>query len=452
MRNFRFVFLSVLVWVVALLAVRQFVCIGWVVPIRVASHSMAPTLVGPHYRTTCQKCGHLMFTRADETPGRVEPGVVDCLNCGFRTALTASDTVQVGSRVLIDRWALRKQGIQRFEIVAISTAKDDRQALVTKRVMGLPDEVITLSNGDIYADGAIVQKGSQQFAEMAILVHTDRHRRMDAKPRWRRGGDSAWTVEEDGYRWTRPTAERTDAEEVDWLSYHHRPSSRVVMSHRESAWVHDDYQFNQGVSRALHRVDDLALSAELQWTGAGTLHVRCPSPWGTCEIRFHATKPGELKSVELWVDAALVARASDQTALLTWRSDAQLLVGYWDRQLICRLGGLEVLRHRFQRPPAASQTNLRQGSSFALAASDLEELVVTDLRIWRDLYYFMPDDLTLSRGAVVGTARRRPHAPLPPDSYLLLGDNVPQSRDARYGDELGVIPGSQILGFVAPVN
>jgi signal peptidase I len=448
MRYLRFIVPIVALWILTLLVIRQFVCIGWVVPVRVASDSMAPTLYGPHDKTTCQGCGHVILTRSRQAILREESAWIACLNCGHQTPTTAS-TPQVGSRVLIDRWAMRR-GIRRFDIVAMVADGDRTPRLTTKRVIGMPGELISLRDGDVYADGAIVRKDAAHFAQMAILVHNDRHRREDAQPRWRGTERSRWTVEADGYRWRPPATQPTPDAPIDWLTYHHQPSPRVVTTLPSTA-IFDDYEVNQGLSRALYRVHDLALAAELQWSGAGTLHVRCPTPLGTCQLRLAATKSHNLKSIQLWQGQTLLAETPEELSCLTSRNRIPVLVGFWDRQLICRVGDVEALSHCVDHS-AARRPSAEPATQFALAATEVAEFRVTDLRIWRDLYYLIPNDEPLSLSTAGETTATALAPPLARNSYLLLGDNIPLSHDARYGAAFGIVSASQLLGIVVPVN
>ena len=176
MRKLQFIFLILALWITALLVVRAFVCIGWVVPIRVASESMAPTLYGPHWKTVCKACGHLMLTARQ----RGSADQINCLNCGHSTPIANSEA-QPGDRVLIDRWILRRRALERFDTVALSGRVGGRTYLRTKRLLGLPGETISIQGGNVFADDEMIQKNCDQFIESAILVHADRHRVSDAE-------------------------------------------------------------------------------------------------------------------------------------------------------------------------------------------------------------------------------------------------------------------------------
>ena len=79
---------------------------------------------------------------------------------------------------------------------------------------------------------------------------------------------------------------------------------------------------------------------------------------------------------------------------------------------------------------------------------DLTELEATKLSIWRDLHYYIPQDSAL----VCEEDGSCQLATLSGDSYLLLGDNVPRSKDARYGAQFGVVSRAEILGVVVEVH
>ena len=157
MRKLQFVTMIFALWVITLLLVRSFVCLGWIIPIRVASHSMAPTLCGPHAKTVCQACGHLMRT-ALASPPRDPTAAINCLNCGHRTALTPKEPPQPGQRVVIDRWSVRRRGLRRFDTVALVDRNSGQASLRTKRILGLPGETIAVFDGNVYANGRVVQK------------------------------------------------------------------------------------------------------------------------------------------------------------------------------------------------------------------------------------------------------------------------------------------------------
>jgi len=63
------------------------------------------------------------------------------------------NTVMTGDRIFGNRLAYRGSGPERFDIV-IFRYPDDESKLFIKRVIGLPGETVTITNGKVYIDGS----------------------------------------------------------------------------------------------------------------------------------------------------------------------------------------------------------------------------------------------------------------------------------------------------------
>src|SRR5262245_38187777 len=87
-----------------LVAVRLFLVEGLVLRhVMIDGPSMAPTLLGAHYRVMCDDCGFRFSCDATDVP---PSGRVVCPNCGYRDNQLKAEELQPGQRVLIDRWKL----------------------------------------------------------------------------------------------------------------------------------------------------------------------------------------------------------------------------------------------------------------------------------------------------------------------------------------------------------
>jgi hypothetical protein len=107
--------------------------------------------------------------------------------------------------------------------------------------------------------------------------------------------------------------------------------------------------------------------------------------------------------------------------------------GLCDQQVLLRAGGREMFRYEYTRAIRDSVEALHP-LAIGSAGTGLE---VSDLRVWRDIYYLEPK----------GTGRNwQAEAPLPKGKLALLGDNASVSIDSRQW--LSGVPGTSIRGLV----
>jgi len=67
------------------------------------------------------------------------------------------DTLQIGDRILVNRFVYWFSGPKRGDVVVFPFPEDPRNNYI-KRVVGLPGEVIEIRDGHIYADGVLVEE------------------------------------------------------------------------------------------------------------------------------------------------------------------------------------------------------------------------------------------------------------------------------------------------------
>lgn len=143
----------------------------------IAGSSMEPTLQGPKQLTTCPNCNREnAWTRDSWIPSRE-------LKCQFCDAfLDTSDsksipgkTIEYVPTLLINKKGLLPQGaprsslpVQRWELAVIRTP--DEQLGQVKRVVGLPNEQVSIQSGRIYINGNPVLPSPTAFLRQAIVV------------------------------------------------------------------------------------------------------------------------------------------------------------------------------------------------------------------------------------------------------------------------------------------
>lgn len=411
--------------IAAFVGVRLWLITGLVRTVRIDGPSMAPAWLGGHYRLACDDCGLALACDGERPPA---DELAQCPNCGFRDNRLLAEHLVPGQRVVIDRWPLVFRGPRRGEVVA--AADPDRPGgFIVKRIAGLPGERLAIRGGDLYADGRPVRKSLRELEAVRVLVHDNRHqpkRTGGLPPRWkstRRG--TGWHAAMEGIRYE-PPATRAGDPQIDWLEYQHwlmfASHSRTRLSP-----VLDTDSYNQADARQQNAVPDVLLTCRLQARGSGRFALAAIDG----PQRFEVTFDPAARTVVLTADE----RAVVQKELATNFAGRGVRVefGLCDQQVLVSLAGREIFRHEYERPPgdfAAPLHPLAIGSGGA-------SLDVTDLCVWRDIYYLAPGGLSGDWEA---------ESPLPPGTCALLGDNTTVSTDSRQW--MAGVPAGRILGRV----
>jgi signal peptidase I len=400
-------------------AIHAWVLEGFTWPIRVVSGSMGEALSGPCWSVPCGDCGfEFLCDIACPPPNKLAV----CPNCGFAQNRLDDSRILPGRRVLIDRLTFHTRQPHRFEVVVAWLEGVGR---TVKRVVGLPGEQVEVRDGDVYVDGAIVRKTPEEFAATALLVHDDAHRsrQADAVARWAGSATpSGWHTVQGGYEWDRVRSAGPDS---DWLVYRHQEG----LPPRACQAVFDNDSFNQGISRRLHPVGDLAV----------TLACLAPGP-GTFQLRLTG-KPNDLVvSVSPSAQTATLESGPGQpiasSSGVVVGPHCHIAFGSWDRQIVFRVNGTTLFW--VETPAGLTVTG---GTPVAVRASGFDTCRLSDLRVWRDIYYTHPQGIgrpwTLA-------------GPLAHNEFLLLGDNSPRSIDGRHHRKLGVASRQELVGRVLP--
>ena len=156
---------SVVVAFILAFVFRGFIVEAFVIP----TGSMASTLYGRHGTITCEDCGwEFTYGLADQSgqsgnpiQRRVGPGSqAVCQNCGYRnTNLKIHDqagrrgNAEAGDRILVLKWLFdlggQPLGPRRWDVTVFKDPGPGGQNFI-KRLVGLPNEVLEIIDGDVY--------------------------------------------------------------------------------------------------------------------------------------------------------------------------------------------------------------------------------------------------------------------------------------------------------------
>ncbi|MEM8678847.1 MAG: S26 family signal peptidase [Planctomycetota bacterium] len=338
---------------------------------RVTGPSMGDALPGPHVRHRCPLCQFV--TRCDPLPGT---GELTCQNCGTTAPLSEHhlNSRHPGTPVRLQR----PHEIRRWQLVAFP----HQNRWLVKRIVGLPGEQIALHEGEVWVHGRRVVKSAEDFRRVAVLVHDDRFR-TDQTRRWA-GSNAHWQAIPGGYRWV---GQELPASEP--LVYAHVEPALVAAAVHQ---VYDSYGYNQGLSRKLHVVEDLALCGQVTLTGDVRLTL----------IARNGTDV-------TWESPRDTVRFGAQTAPLAPGKATRFWFGTWDGATHLTIGSEEL-------DSVETGVGDPAGPAFQFEAEGSGTVELRDLQLYRDLYHL---------AGPAGTWR------LEDDQCLLLGDNVPRSTDSR---------------------
>ena len=143
---------SVIIAFVLAFVFRAFIVEAFVIP----TGSMAPTLYGVHGMQTCQDCGTVYAFGLKETlDGYSRDLRRDCPNCNNSDiSPPITDAIrESGDRILVLKWPFDIGGAwlgpKRFDVVVFKDPSDGVQNFI-KRLVGLPNQVLEIIDGDIY--------------------------------------------------------------------------------------------------------------------------------------------------------------------------------------------------------------------------------------------------------------------------------------------------------------
>ena len=375
-------------------------------PILVSSESMSPTLWGPSLCTQCSGCGiPLRFVARPS-----DHSTAICFNCG-QSRQVANLSVRASDRVLIDSAAYLCRPPQRFDLVAIQSPN---APITVKRVLAGPGESVIFDRGDLFVDRELTSRGIDDVLANAIDVCDDRYRNRN-RSRWFAGEPSGWEKQARSFRYTGAAGQRGEP-----LNYAHQLVHRSNQPHR----VMDDYPQNHHLSRQMNTVDDLIV------------RFRCSPPPGT---QIHVA----IFALEQWHECRFdrsqghwaITGADNRSMRIssTKRADSkQIIVAYLDGWFWAGVEGDMRRIESVARESRDISLDTLQPIAIACTPAGNQSTAIYDLRVQRDLHWFMPATETDSH-IVLGDQR-----------YFVVGDNPPASLDSRH-DRDGV-PRDSIIG------
>ncbi|MEQ1905234.1 MAG: S26 family signal peptidase, partial [Pirellulaceae bacterium] len=303
-----------------------------------------------------------------------------------------------------------------------------------KRIIGLPGETISFAHGNVLVNGQVAAKSFGQIDQQKILVYDSQFEpRSLPRRRLRFSPPESW-LDEAGVWSFRPESSGTEPILIDyaaWRCYLHADSREAIGP------VEDVYFSDQALPRQLHATDELsiaftvAVSDETEFTVVRDYcgrRLECKFSWPARSIFVIDLDsaepkneiacfplPGELPEEPITIEIATV--------------DQKFAV----RVGIEGLGRVHVSRSKRPISEQVFQIRIQNGKGLRFGR----------LQIFRDVYWFDEPNLFTEDGKSTREFQ------VPDDSYFVMGDNVPVSRDSRDWT-VPYVPRRSILGTVRP--
>ena len=408
---------AVVVAVILALIIRHFVMEAFVIP----TGSMAPTLLGDHFRIECTSCRFPFALGKDENELlRADERVSVRARCPLCETdlpfeLRRADVVG-GDKILVNKFAYQLRPPRRFEVIVFKYPKNPTKNFI-KRLIGLPGERISIKNGDLWVNGARCRKPPEVQDAIWMPVFDARY------PRAERGGQPVWRVPTD-QAW----------EEGAWdLSREERPVGRAEPG-RAGPWlelnrdVDDSYGYARvfGSGRTARPVADMRIAATVTCHAPGAIRLAILEDERVVAARFpvgegrYAVEVGGAPQVEV-EGAPLPVGVPVEVALAYADDHARLLVG-----------GRPVLEWDDPFGPEYTRQTSRPRLQVEGCGASFD-----GLRVDRDVHW------------VPGSDRSGRHDPtedevrVDEDSYFVMGDHSPSSEDSRVW---GVVRRGHLIG------
>jgi signal peptidase I len=406
--------------------------------------------------------------------GKMVPAA-KCPNCGYGMRLVEGVGGQMrydprypsfsGDRILVDKFAYDFAEPKRWDVVVFKYPEEAKTNYI-KRLVGLPDETVSIAGGDIWTsrDGAaaeIARKPPDTMRAMLQCVHDSRYASADLqKAGWPlcwsdwsapdRGPAGRWTTSDEGrsfslssgsadgpatlrYQHFFPTAEEWEGvRRGESLAGRGRPT-RI-----------DDFQPYNAIGTRPHWVGDLALEMVCETVGqnGGTLEIdlveggvvhRCTFDLATGEATLTLANGGDAASAV--PRARTPVRGQGSWKILFANVDDELSLFVADRRMAFdqpttwRRAIDDVPRNRPVEvviEPGSVEPSDLSPVGITAAGTDIR---VKHLRVLRDTFYIGAIDVGARPGEILEEDRLE--FGLEADQFFVLGDNSAASKDSR---------------------
>lgn len=411
---------------------------------RIPTGSMADTLKGAHFRLRCLQCGYAYdhgfvpseyrdnagrILREDTVPAvGVIPPKTRCPSCGNHPSTNDKVPVANGDRILVLKCIYQFFEPKRWDVIVFKNPNEPYINYI-KRLVALPGDEIEIIDGDVYIDGKISRKPPKVQNELWMTVFNNDYQPIDPnKPTF----NPAQTK-----RWRQPFINKPGSK---WLTTDSQNPTRFALDSPPDKINTIAYDTSLGNNfRATYAYNN-------------QVHYKYRPTCSDLMVRFYARPTQEHGYIGASLSkyqttyTALIDPAGQMTVTQSFEGEETLLDSYqidppaldkWtlvkfaniDHQLIFQFGEEKITYDLGLDPNAAGPIKSNLEPNVQIFGSS--KLTLSHVAIFRDTHY------TAGRGGGGGRATNGEPFPLREDEFFVLGDNSPNSQDARWWDRPG---------------
>ena len=433
---------------------------------RIPTGSMADTLKGAHWRLRCPQCGYRydrgFSPRSVNLPPDTIPSqdvilqAVKCPSCGFyqgkeRRAIAQGNArlayVDNGDRILVLKCLYQFIEPKRWDVIVFKNPSNPAENYI-KRLVALPDEKIEIIDGDLYINDRIARKPRKVQNELWMPIYENDYQPIN--PEAREFNRSAWenplSVKNSAWRIRPedPTRLHLDTRGAEVHRVHYRSRSandfRATYaynrpSRQSSGPVCSDLMVRFYVET---RADEGRVGAVLSKYGVEY------QGWVDLEGRMTLART-TAAGLEVLESRAISAVPQNRPTRLQFENvDHLLTLTYGQEKLQIDLTGtIDAANRHPDAPPEVYVTGAGK-------------LTLGHVSIYRDIHYTS----TSSGGRSSPVVRGGAGTPfqLKNDEFFVMGDNSPNSLDARWWESpressrgqapprAGIVPRDYLVG------
>jgi len=313
-----------------------------------------------------------------------------------------------GDKILVNKLYFRFYAPRRWQVAVFEDENGERNLI--KRIVGLPDETLTIRNGDVYANGEILRKGTSVQDELLVPIY----RRGHSIPAEVRGYD------ESGLAPWEPAGEWNEVGGGAGFFGVAGEDGTALLSWDEE--IYDDIPADGPGS---HVVGDLVLSFTVT-PNRGTETIGAVLCEGRDEFELRITVDGG--DAVLMRNEQVVATAPG--VFPGERKAGNVRFANLDDRVTVAIDGRCVISYEV---PDASTSDDADGDKFMSPAQfglqgNNASALFTRVTLSRDIHYVTGNDTSYA---------------VPADHFFMMGDNSDNSQDSRV---TGPVPGSRMIG------